>query len=47
MYLHMYVFIFWPLLAACGILVPQPGVEPAPPVVEVQSLNHWRAGEVH
>ena len=47
MYLHMYVFIFWPLLAACGILVPQPGVEPAPPVVEVQSLNHWTAGEVH
>ena len=26
---------------ACGILVPQPGIEPMPPALEVQSLNHW------
>ena len=29
---------------ACGNLVPQPGIEP--PVVEVQSLNHWTTREV-
>ena len=26
---------------ACGILVPQPGIEPTLPVVEAQSANHW------
>ena len=31
---------------ACGILVPGPGIEPAPPAVEAQSLNHWTAREV-
>ena len=40
------VFIYWPCHVACGILVPQPGVEPAPPAVEVQSLNHWTTKEV-
>ena len=25
---------------ACGILVPQPGIEPTPLALEVQSLNH-------
>ena len=25
---------------ACGSLVPQPGIELIPPVVEAQSLNH-------
>ena len=23
------------------ILIPQPGIKPAPPVLEVWSLNHW------
>ena len=32
--------------AACGILVPHPGIEPTPPAVEVQSLNRWTAREV-
>ena len=36
---------FWPCHAACGILVPQPGVELVPPAVEVQSINHWTARE--
>ena len=27
-------------------LVPQPGIEPAPPAVEARSLNYWSAGEV-
>ena len=31
---------------ACGILVPQPGIKPAPPALEVQSLNQWAAREV-
>ena len=26
---------------ACGILVPQPGIEPLPSAVKVQSSNHW------
>ena len=30
----------------CGILVPQPGIEPTPPAEEAQSLNHWTAREV-
>ena len=31
---------------AYGILVPQPGIEPRPPALEVQGLNHWTSGEV-
>ena len=38
-------YFFWPCHVACGILVSQPGVEPMPPAVEVQSLNHWTARE--
>ena len=30
---------------ARGILVPQPGVEPAPFVLKTQSLNRWTIGE--
>ena len=30
---------------AHGILIPQPGIEPMPPAVEAQSLNHWTARE--
>ena len=41
-----FFFFFWPHHAACGILVPQPGIEPVPPAVEAQSLNHWTAREV-
>ena len=29
-----------------GILVPQPGIEPAIPVMKVQCLNHWTTREV-
>ena len=46
---HSFLKKFWPLLKACGILVPQPGMEPTPPAVEaleVLSLNHWTALEV-
>ena len=31
---------------ACGILVPQAGIEPVPPAVEARSLNHWTARNV-
>ena len=31
---------------AFGILFPQPGIEPMPPAVEVQTLNHWPTMEV-
>ena len=30
----------------CGILVPQPGIEPMSPGVEAQSSNHWMAREI-
>ena len=30
---------------ACGILVPQPGIEPGPLEVEAQSPNHWSIRE--
>ena len=31
---------------ACGILVPQPGIEPEPLALEVPSLNPWTARKV-
>ena len=31
---------------ACGILVPWPGIEPASPAVEAQTLNHWTTSKV-
>ena len=53
---HLFLFIWlcWFLLATCGIffccvmweLVPQPGIEPKPPALGVQSLSHWTTREV-
>ena len=31
---------------ACGILVPQPGIEPTTPALEGGFLNHWTTREV-
>ena len=31
---------------ACGILVPQPGIEHVPPALEVWSLNHREVSEI-
>ena len=47
MYLCMYVsiYLFWPRCTACGILVPQPGIEPRPLAVRVRSPNYWTARE--
>ena len=44
---HLLVFFFfWPHRVAWGLLVPRPGIEPAPPAVEAQRLNRWTAREV-
>ena len=32
--------------STCGILVPQPRIEPTSPTFEAQSLNHWTTREV-
>ena len=40
-YIYSILFFFWPHRTACGILVPQPGIKPMPPALEVWSLNHW------
>ena len=41
-----FFLIFWSCSLACRILVPQPGIKPVPPAVEMQHLNHWTAREV-
>ena len=50
-YLSEKVFVslsFWEWVhpAACGILVLQPGIKPAPPAVEARGLNHQPTKEV-
>ena len=35
--LSLFLFIYWPHHVACGILVPQPGIEPMSPAVEPAS----------
>ena len=42
----IYSFISWPHQLACRILVPRPGIEPAPLALPAQSLNPWTAREV-
>ena len=43
----MWGFFFGgPHLAACGILVPQAGIEPRPLALVAWSLNHWTTREV-
>ena len=37
-------FVFFCYMA-CGILVPQPGIEPRPLAVKAQNLNHWTIRE--
>ena len=32
---------FWPCCAACRVLVPQLGIEPAALAVKAWSPNHW------
>ena len=40
------IFFFLLHHAACGILVPWPGIEPMPPALQAWSLNHWTTREV-
>ena len=42
----LFFLSFWPCHAVCEILVPRPGIEPAPPAVGVQVFNHWTTREV-
>ena len=37
---------FWPHYVACGILVPEPGIEPVPPTVKVWIVDHWATRQV-
>ena len=39
-------YFFPPYYTACGILIPQPRIEPAPPALEAQSFNQWTSREV-
>ena len=44
--LSFYIFFLWGLYhGPCGILVPLPGMEPAPLALEACSLNHWTPGK--
>ena len=43
--IYMHLFIYWPYMV-CGILVPEPGIQPAPPALEGQGLSHWTTKEV-
>ena len=42
-----FFFFCWQCPAACGILVPSPGIKPVPSTMEVQTLNHWTTGDIH
>ena len=42
---YFYLFTFWPLQVACGILVPGPGIKPLPLAMETHILNHWTTQE--
>ena len=45
-FLFLFLFFsFWPYCMACGIFVPQPGIESVPPAVEAWSPNHWTTRE--
>ena len=43
LFLFFVCLLFWPRRAECGILIPQPGIEPMPPALGAQSLNHWKS----
>ena len=42
---YFFIFIFWLRCAACGIIVPWPGIEPGPSAVRARSPNHWTTRE--
>ena len=43
----LFWFMFWYFgHKACGILAPQPGIEPTPSALEGEVFNHWTTREV-
>ena len=44
-FVFFFFLIFWPLCTVCGILVPEPGIQPAAPTVGALKLNYWTAKE--
>ena len=43
----LFFFFFLRLhCVACGLLVPQPGIEPVSPALGAWSANHWTTREV-
>ena len=43
--LFLIFILFFVMLRGCGILVPQPVVEPGPSAVSTRSPNHWTTKE--
>ena len=43
--IHVLYINFWPHPAACGISVPQPGIEPIPPALEGKILTSGPPGK--
>lgn len=39
--IYVFIFTFWLYLVACGVLVPQVGLESVPLVVGAPSLKRW------
>jgi len=44
-YIGGFFVLFWQCLMACGVLVPQAGIEPQPSMVRAQSPSPWTARE--
>ena len=42
----IYFLFFWPHHVACGVLVPQPGIEIVLPILKAESLENWTTKEV-
>jgi len=40
------VMVYEFLVAACGGLIPHPGIEPGPPALGARNLSHWTNKEV-
>ena len=40
------IFTFWSSHTACGVLVPQPGIEPVPFALKAQGPEHWTIRKV-
>ena len=46
LFIYLLFYFRWLHCMECRILVLQSGIEPVPPAVEIQSLNHWSVREV-